>query len=183
VWIVAPLYAGLYFDRVCAWVGARPMQIMYAWNVVLVAMAVALRAWGKESLTKTELNRALGRFLGVVFGGQIAVEIVADVRHMDTTTALLLHFAVWIMGSAVTALIIDRRFMPTVFAYGATLVGALLSPQWVWFWIAGGHTFLLANAFVAWTTREDKLGQIVGGVSDAIHSRRSSRQVQSPNDL
>jgi serine/threonine-protein kinase len=160
IWAIGP-QGGPYLEHRFVDASVSPMRLMFVWTGGLVLLFVAIACWGRESLSKTFVNRSMGIACLLVFSGQFTLELVCQIREVPLVTAMALHFVVWFAITAVTATFIDRRLLPSAFAYLAGAVMACAWPHRLWDVMSLAHAFLLVNAVVAWSTREDHIPRLV----------------------
>jgi serine/threonine-protein kinase len=167
IWALGP-QIGPYVERRIEGGGASPMRLMFIWTSGLVIVLAIMARWGRESLNKTVVNRSMGVACLLVFSGQFFLELVCQLRGVPFVTAMILHYVVWFLVTAVTATFLDRRLLPSAFAYLAGVILTCLWPDRLWDLMSLSHGFLLVNAIAAWSTREDKLGKLVGSGLDRV---------------
>jgi len=146
VWTVAPQVAGA-LDRRHP---NHPYWMMYAWTAGVVAFGALVVLWGRESLTKTAVNRNTISLGMVAFATQLVLQVGCHVLGLGFEKTMILHHVVWGAIVAVFAALVDRRFWPAVAAYFAAFVVAAGFPAHRWNCASASNFVLLVCVLVAW---------------------------------
>ncbi|MBS2017319.1 MAG: serine/threonine protein kinase [Deltaproteobacteria bacterium] len=145
-WTVGPLLAGR-LHRVHP---QAPHWTMYAWSLGAVAVVLAIVAWGRESLSKTEVNRRLVAFTLVTFASQMGLQVGCHLLALAMAPTVILHMVVWATLLAVYGVAIDRRFVvPSLLTWAAFFVSCV-RPAWCWNLMSLANLSLLVTFLVAW---------------------------------
>ncbi|HEY8075149.1 MAG TPA: hypothetical protein VIF62_13590, partial [Labilithrix sp.] len=171
-WTIAPLLGPWLETRVDT-SSPHAVRIMYVWTAVMLVIGLGFGAWGRESLSKTLVNRRARAIATINFAGQFMIELACDLAHVPWTTMMILHFVVWFMAASASMVTIDTRLWPAPAIYLLGLVASSIVPGLFWYICALTNLGLVITLVVAWGSLEDAMKrreQIAGVV------RRVSRR-------
>lgn len=145
-WTGAPQIAGYLHRRRPDY----PHWVMYLWSVAAVVMVAVVVAWGRESLSKTAVNRRLVAITYVTFATQMGLQVGCYLLHLPVAPTVILHMVVWAALLAIYAVTIDQRFFfPVAVTWGAFFV-ACVAPSLAWDMMSLSNFSLLVTFLVAW---------------------------------
>ena len=154
VWSLAP--------QAAAWLERRDpgghvsANMMYFWSGGLVALCGLVYLWGRESMSKTAINRSMIAIGMMSFALQLLLEVGTNIIGLPWRTSLVLHFSVWAGIGVGLAVFLDRRFFPTAIGYCAGFLLAAKMPQHLWHWVSLANVVLTANVVLLWGSLQDK---------------------------
>src|SRR5205085_27216 len=112
--------------------------------------------WGRESLSKTEVNRRLIAGTFVTFASQFALQFGGHLLDLPPMTTTTLHLLLWGALLATYAITIDRRFFFTVGVTWIAFIVAARRQDLVWDMMSAANFTLLLTFLAAWwKPRED----------------------------
>lgn len=152
VWMFAPQLAG-WRSR-----SAEPLAYshLYVYSVAILVIATAIGLWGRESLTKTIVNRRMLAAVLVMFGSQLALELGGAMLGLPHPVLWVLHLYCWFVCAAAFAVLVDFRVMPSALAFLGAFVFATVRPERSFDAMSLSNGVLLLNLAVAWARpRED----------------------------
>lgn len=151
VWSIMPLVTG--------WMLARrpdfPRHHMYWWTTAVLVMGAGVVRWGRESLSKTSVNR---RFIAagmMMFASQFVIEVGSNIANVSYLLTAVMHIAVWFMTLCFASAFIERKLWPATIVMMSCFFYACAKPEQVWYAMSVGNAFLLVNFSVAWRQPED----------------------------
>ncbi len=163
--VAAALMLGLVwtiFPEICGWLYRRSAGFPYWWIYAasggVVTVAVAIGIWGRESLTKTLVNRRIIALAMFVFATQLMLQLSGRLLGMSYAMLWVLHIYCWFIAVAVLTIFIDRRFWPSGTMFFAMFLLCMLMPQHVWHFMSVSNLVLLVNFVVAWSRPEEDGG-------------------------
>lgn len=145
-WTVAPQIAGYLARRRPDY----PHWVMYLWSGGAVLLVATVTLWGRESLSKTEVNRRLIAITFVTFASQLGLQVGCHAMHLAVTPTSILHMVVWATLLAVYAVTIDVRFFAPVAVTWLGFFVACVEPEQVWNMMSLANFSLLVTFLVAW---------------------------------
>ena len=151
IWTVLP-WIGFVIEASDPHPDQKPPLVSSTMMLVLTAL-VAHRY--REALSRTAINRALVRAVGVVLVAQIvlfAMTLRLGVAYEATRVLVLLLYAVC---SALTAATVERRLWPTPIAYAVVAAIATVWPPAAWPVESIANLALTINVLVVWR-RDDE---------------------------
>ena len=152
VWTVAPQLGAIAEKR---W-PHQPSWIQYTWTLGLMLVGWAVVRWGRESLSKTLVNRRMITTGVLTFAGQLILQIGCQLHGLSVSTALILMPVVWAATTSTFASTTDKRFwVPTAGFAIAFLIGCRW-PEQRWNVLSGSNFVILVTFIIAWwSPRED----------------------------
>jgi hypothetical protein len=144
-WVLAPEVGGFLLRGRTA-----RYEHIYAVTGVVIAIGVLVAIWGRESLSKTMINRRSLAMVGVMFATLLALQLGGQLAGLPVATTLSLHVLVWFLTNACYTLLLDRRFW---------FVTLLCIPAFLWSCLTPAHVFhmmslaslgVLLTVMVAW---------------------------------
>ena len=127
----------------------------YMGTFAVVAPSLALYLWGRESMTKTAINRRIIAATGIMFAGVFAIEVGCHLLRIPKETMpilLLLHFGIIAAMISVNS---EARLFPAAFVYVAAFFVAAVRPDWRWHLMSAADFFLMVNFVAAWYSHRD----------------------------
>ncbi len=166
VWTIAPWLAHALEE---ADVGsAHPHLGGIAFTFLLVALALCLGVWARESISRTLINRRLAATLTITLTAQIALFAgtwALGISFAQTQPLLMLLYA---FSAGAASIAVDSRLWPSSLSF---LVGFALStwlPDWVHAFESAGNLLLTINFVMIW----GDLGEDLQAVREGSRRRR-----------
>jgi serine/threonine-protein kinase len=154
----------------------HPYWMAYAWSGILVAVGAGLVRWGRDSLSKTAINRSLVAIGMVYFACQLALLMGCHVIGISLLRASVLNMLLAAALMAAYAVTQDRRFWPAATGYLVMFFAAALLPHRRWDFLSLANLVLLVNFLAAWwRPAEDRPGS-VGGRIHAYRVAKAARR-------
>lgn len=152
LWTVTPQFVGWYERR---WPD-YPYWAPYVWSSGILFVGLLLVRWGRESLTKTSVNRRMIATGMVAFAAQLALQVGAHLVGMPRVTMTTLHMLVWGVSASSLAMAEPRFWI----AVGSFFLGFILAARWpAYRWdVMTGSTFILLVVILRswWKPIEDR---------------------------
>ena len=171
-WTVAP--------EICGWAyrtyQPTPRWMPYVLTCVFLGVAVLVGLWGRESLSKTAVNRRTQAVGIVMFAAQLALQVGGNLLELKLLHVFILYLHTWFYAAAVFALFVDRRFGPSVAAYFVAFIGACIAPEHVWHLMSAGNFVLTVNLLVAWSRPAEDGAFLMGQMRARRERRELARQ-------
>jgi serine/threonine-protein kinase len=154
-WTIVPL-SGPWFERnVVDTTNPHAARVMFGWTIACLGVGAALGRWGRESLSKTIVNRRLRALTMLNFAGQLLIELACELVGVPWTPMMVLHFVVWFLSTSGLALVVDARLWPVPLIYLAGLVAASLEPSYFWYICSLSQLGLVVSFLIAWGRIDD----------------------------
>jgi serine/threonine-protein kinase len=151
VWTLAPQASEVTYRR------GGPHWHGYAWTVGMLAMAALLVLWGRESLTKTVINRRTVATGALMFASQLALQVGAHVLRLPDEATQTLLLLLWATVLAAVAVMVDARFWFGVVTFFLGFGAACRWPERRFDVMSVTNLVLLVNFLAAWwRPREDR---------------------------
>jgi hypothetical protein len=172
IWILAPQLAAFLEPSF-----AHPDRGMYVWTVILGLAAAAVGRWGRESLSKTLLNRQVRAAVMVALGMQLALELGCILLGVPFASAIILHFIVFATCVAAFSAMVEKRLWPATAGYLVMFFVSAYAPALRWHAMTVGHAILVANIFAAWGSfTEDRPRAVGRRIVERHRLNRASRR-------
>lgn len=145
-WILVPLAATLRPDS--PWIHSYPGWIATSFGLLLIA--AGLGAWGRESLSKTRINREIGRILVFMLFLQALMIVAAAVLEVDLAKMPVFLLILWTSALGSIVFTQESRLAPSL---GVFLVGLLLAiwlPAWRITILSAVNVGFLVNVLLIW---------------------------------
>ena len=146
VWTAAPLVISA-VDRTYP---DAPYWWIYLITGVISAIASLVVLWGRQSLTKTTVNRRLVAAGAITFAAQLALQLGCHMLGISKVAVTVLHLFEWWLVVSFLALMIDRRFWVPASGFLAAFIAACAIPAQRWNLMSGANLVLLVTFLVAW---------------------------------
>lgn len=172
LWTIAPEMSGWLFRKQGA-TTTRWMPYLFTLGIIVVAAAIVV--WGRDSLSKTAVNRRAQAIAMVMFAMQLTLQVGGNVVGLSFLHIFVLHLYCWFFSAAVFALVVDRRFWPSAAGFFVAFVGACVSPEHVWELMSAANALLTINLLFAWSRPIEDSGFLV----DRLRERREQRERRS----
>ncbi len=148
---------------------------MYLWTSAVIATAALLVLWGRESLTKTNVNRRILATGMVTFAAQLALEIGGNTLGIPRASNEVLHMLIW--GTAcVLAVSVEPRFWYSVAAFYTGFLLACRWPEQRWNMMSASTAVLVYTFLRAWWRPIEDRPRIVDRLHAHAHTHRRSRR-------
>ena len=145
LWTVTPQFVGWYERR---WPD-YPYWAMYAWSVGVLVIGLLVVRWGRESLTKTSVNRRMVAAGMVAFAAQLALQVGCNLLGMPRVQVAIFHMLAWGICTASIAMV-EPRFW---FVVGGFFLAFILAARWPerrWDLMSASTFVLLVVVLRAW---------------------------------
>jgi serine/threonine-protein kinase len=144
---------------------------MYGFTAGVISIATLVVLWGRESLTKTLVNRRILATGMVAFAGQFALQVGGHVLGMPRAGMQVLHLLVWGTACAFAASV-EPRFWYSVASFYVAFILACRWPERR-FDLMSGSTAILVYVFLRawWRPLEDR-----PRIVDRMHAQRRARE-------
>lgn len=147
VWTVAPeVLAILHRERP----EASP-RIMFAFTIAVAGFGAGAVWWGRESLSKTAVNRRIIATGMILFATQLLLELGGMLLGLPLATTLVLHLFVWSVMMVIATVFVERKLWPTMIVMMAAFLYAAANPAHVWHAMSSADFVLLINVLLAWS--------------------------------
>ena len=145
-WIAVPLAATLAPDS--PWIHSYPGWIATAFGLLLIA--AGLGTWGRESLSKTRINREIGKILVHVLFLQALMIAAAAVLEIDLVDMPVFLLVLWTSALGAIVFTIEGRLKPSLGVFLAGLVASIWLEPWRLTILAAVNVAFLVNVLLIW---------------------------------
>lgn len=152
IWTVGPLVAWWASLR---WPDGDDYPAAIVFTVVLMAIGNAFGYWGRESLSRTAINRNLVTTVRVTIAAQLALFVGAWAAGVTYPQAHVLMFVLWGTGVALGANAVDRRLWPAAAAYAAAFAAVVVRPDLRYPATSAANFVLFLAAMAIWARVRD----------------------------
>jgi hypothetical protein len=166
MWTVSPQIVGRLELR---YPGYADWQ-MYAWTVGIFFLGILVALWGRESLSKTLVNRRILATGMVAFAGQLTLQVGGHVLGMPRPSIEVLHLLVW-GTSLVLAASVEPRFWASVGGFYLAFIVACRWPEHRWDMMSLSTALLVYNFLRAWWRPLEDRPRLV----ERLHGQRRAR--------
>jgi serine/threonine-protein kinase len=125
----------------------------------MFVLAAGAAFWFRESLSRTAINRALVRSVGIVLAAQIALFAITFKLRVSYEATRVLVLLLYAACAAMTAAMAERRLWPTPIAYFVVATIATLWPAFAWPVESLANLALTINVLVVWSRDDAKLAR------------------------
>jgi len=167
IWTITPQVAGA-MDR--RWPN-HPHWVMYAWSVGILLVAWPFLRWGRESLTKTAVNRRIVATGMLAIAAQLTLQVGGHLLGLPAAATVTLHMLVWGAALALVTSAEPRFWYPI----GGFFLAFLLAARWPerrWDFMSGSTFLLLVTFALAWWKPIEDRPRFVR----RFHAERRARQ-------
>jgi serine/threonine-protein kinase len=149
---------------------------MYLWTSFVLTTGALLVLWGRESLTKTIVNRRILATGMATFAAQLALEVGANTLGIPRASNEILHMLIW--GTAcVLAVSVEPRFWYAVASFYTAFLLACRWPEHRWNLMSASTAALVYTFLRSWWRPVEDRPRIV----ERLHAQRRARE-QSRRD-
>jgi serine/threonine-protein kinase len=145
--------------EVCGWYERRHEDIgpthVYLFTFAIFLPPLALAFWGRDSMSRTAVNRRIIATGLVLFSAMFALELGCTLLGIDLVRVTVLLLLVFFLLAAAIAVNTDSRLWPATVVFLAAFLGAAAFPSLRWHFMAIADFVLLVNFVVAWSSKED----------------------------
>jgi serine/threonine-protein kinase len=145
IWTITPQVVGWYEKRT----PDAPHWVMYAWSTAIIFVGLLLVRWGRESLTKTSVNRRMIATGMMAFAAQLTLQVGCNVLGVSRIHLAALHMLAWGIASASVAMV-EPRFWFVVSGFFLSFIGAARWPEHRWDFMSVSTFILLVVVLRAW---------------------------------
>jgi eukaryotic-like serine/threonine-protein kinase len=174
LWTIVP--------EVCGWLHGRyqptPRWMPFVFTVVIAAIVSGVVVWGKESLSKTAVNRRMQAAVMLMFATQLALQLGGNLLGLALVHIYVLYVHGWFVSACVFAIFVDRRFWPSAVGYFVAFIGASIAPEQPWHLMSASNAILTANLLIAWS----RPGEDSGFFMDRMRQRMERVLPRSGHD-
>jgi serine/threonine-protein kinase len=150
-----------------------PDWMMYGWTALVLATGALAVLWGRDSLTKTIVNRRILATGMITFAAQLTLEVGANALGIPRTSNEILHLLIW--GTAcVLAVSVEPRFWYAVAAFYTGFLLACRWPEQRWNLMSASTGVLVYTFLRSWWRPIEDRPRIV----DRIHAQRAERRAR-----
>ncbi|MDB4935325.1 MAG: serine/threonine protein kinase [Labilithrix sp.] len=148
-----------------------PHWIMYAWSSIVILIGALLVRWGRESLTKTSVNRRIVATGMVAFAAQLTLEVGCHLLRLSPHAIVALHMLVW--GTAMSAAAaVEPRLWISVAGFFAAFLLTCAFPERRWDLMSASTLILLLAVLRAWWRPVEDRPRFV----ERMHAERRARE-------
>jgi eukaryotic-like serine/threonine-protein kinase len=160
MWTVAPQIAGRSYERYGP--DGAPHWVAYLWTSSVVLLGALVVRWGRDSLSKTAVNRRMIATAMLAFAWQLSLHLGAHLLGLSDVAAQTLLLFVWAVVLSTFATMVDARFWAAVGGFFVAFLVACRFPSQRWNMMSASSFVLLITFVVAWwRPREDRPGFMV----------------------
>jgi serine/threonine-protein kinase len=149
-----------FMPEVCGWYEARHPAVspahVYAFTFAILVPPFALWRWGRESMSKTAVNRRIIATAGLLFAAIFALEIAWTLLGLDLKQMVVVLLFLFFVLTATIAIHSDARFWPATVIFLAAFLTAAAYPSLRWHLMAIADFALLVSFVVAWSSRDEE---------------------------
>jgi eukaryotic-like serine/threonine-protein kinase len=149
---------------------------MYVGSVAILLACVCVGVWGRESLSKTILNRRVLGAVLLMFAAQLTIQIGGHLLQIPLATLWVLHLYSWFVSAAAFAVLVEFRFAPTALAFLVAFIVAAARPEQCFNAMSAGNLALIINLSVIWSRVQEDSGYFVDRMRDRIEGQRQRRR-------
>jgi serine/threonine-protein kinase len=172
IWTITPQFVGWYERR---WPD-YPYWATYVWSAGIIFLGLVLVRWGRESLTKTSVNRRMIASGMVAFAAQLALQLGSNLLSIPRVTMSILHMLVWGIAAASVAMV-EPRFWFGVAGFFTAFVLAARWPDHRWDFMSGSTFVLLVVILRSWWNPLEDRPRVWRRMRAERLARESSRQL------
>jgi hypothetical protein len=169
-WTLMPEVGGYFSRRMPDY----PDWMMYAWSGVIVVTAGAFFVWGRESLSKTLVNRRIVATAMLAFAAQLTVELGGNLLRIPHSSIESLHMLAWGIALGHGATVEHRIWLPIV-AFFAGFLGAATWPDMRWHFMSAATFVLLVTFLWSWWRPVEDQPELVRRLGEELRARRMPR--------
>lgn len=145
-WVLAPEVVGWYLRT-------HPdttYNAFFAFTAAQIVGGWAIERWGRESLSKSAINRRTSAVVLMMFASQLLLQLAGKLMALPFDVILPLHMFNWCLYTAAYTVLLDRRFWVATAVFGASFLWACMHPAQVFHMMAIGAASVLVTVAVAW---------------------------------
>lgn len=169
MWAVFPQVASWFYQRSPSF----PHWAMYLTSTAIFVLCGLVGLWGRESLSKTVVNRRMLASVFLMFAGQLTMQLGGHLLRMDYPTLWVMHLFTWFMSVCAFSVLVDARFWPTVFAFLVGFVFSAIRPAQIFHVMTLVNVALLINLVVAWSRPMEDRGYFRMRMRKRIERKRA----------
>ena len=146
---------------------------VFSGGAAIVGVLIAL--WGRESLTKTTVNRRLLAAGMLTFAAQLTLEVGCHMLGLPSKMMTILHLLGW-GGTVAYAATVEKRFWLPVSGYFIAFLLACRWPDHRWDFMSASNGLLLVMFLFSWWKPLEDRPRIL----ERLHERRLARESRRP---
>lgn len=171
VWAAAPVvFWWMFRDSAKA-----PKWLPYASTGTIIAFALGLFAWGRDTMSKTIVNRRVTAFMLVMFASVLMTQLGGDMLGVSLVHTLTFYILVWFVSAASITVFVERLLWPTSLAYLAAFMASCVAPRFFWAFMSASNLVCTANVLVAWARPSEDSEFFVMRIRQRQARRRARR--------
>jgi serine/threonine-protein kinase len=151
VWTVSPLFAWFVLYRQMA----PTHEATMAGSAFLLCIVLGLAYWGRQSLSRTALNRGLVACFIFAFVAHVLLEVGAMILGVPEMHAQAFKLFLWFCVLSVGGFAFDRRVLPMAPVLAVAFLVAAARPDWAFLITAVVNLFTTATFAVVWRPRRE----------------------------
>ena len=152
-------------------------RLLYVWMAVLAGFVQLISFWGRESLSKTSVNRRTHALVLISLAVALTTQLVCRILKVSFDTMIILHFVVWFHGACNMTAFIERRVWGTALSYFIGIFAAAFFPQYKWQVMSLTCVGVAAAILYAWVKLdEDQPAQLRTHIKAQIAKNRAARR-------
>jgi serine/threonine-protein kinase len=148
---------------------------IYVFSGGAATIGVLVALWGRESLTKTTVNRRLLATGMLTFASQLTLEVGCHILGLPSKMMTVLHLLAW-GGTTAYAATVERRFWLPVCGYFVAFLLACRWPDHRWDLMSASNALLLVMFLSSWWRPIEDRPRIL----ERIQERRLARESRRP---
>ena len=136
----------------------------------------AVVRWGRESLSKTLVNRRMITTGVLTFGAQLVLQIGCQLHGLSVTTSLVLMPVLWAATTSTFAATVDKRFWVPVAGFVAAFLLGCKWPEQRWNLLSGSNFIILVTFIIAWWNPTEDAPRVVMRMRKERLARAAARE-------
>jgi serine/threonine-protein kinase len=128
------------------------------WSLVFIVVLSLVGVWARETMMKTEFNRAMGRAVIWVFFAQLTLACGALLIGLEPAQFRVILMFLWFCTAAMLAVTLERRMAPAAAGYFAGFMISAWRPEWAFACMSLSNLVLTVNLIAVWRPRDRLLG-------------------------
>jgi hypothetical protein len=182
LWTALPLYGAFTHAE-------YPTQVEgIAANALLLAIALGVGWWARDSLTASTFNRQIRAIVVFVFIAQFTVLFALWFSDQDRASGFQLMLYGWFVIGGMLVIVVEQRLWPAAAGYFLCFIAFARWPDYLWWCMASGNFVLTLNCLWIWrpttTTLRGRLKRRHrrrrGLVASASRSRHGTSSATAP---
>ncbi len=177
LWTITPQIIGYLENRYPNY----PDWQMYLWSGGVVCIAGLVLLWGRDSLTKTMVNRRIVATGLLSFAVQLALEVGGHVLVLPRASIAILHMLVWGTAAALAASV-EPRFWYSVATFYLAFILACRWPDRRWDLMSASTAVLVVTFLRSWWRPLEDRPRIVERIRAQRRARAQTRLARDESE-